>query len=103
MSYCGAQIFEAVGLGEELVNKYFNGTTSLVGGLDVFDLAEEELRNHQRVFSGEKILENDLDVGGEYAWRVRGEEHMWTPDAIAKRSEEHTSELQSRPHLVCRL
>src|SRR5690554_624171 len=84
MSYCGAQIFEAVGLGEELVNKYFNGTTSLVGGLDVFDLAEEELRNHQRVFSGEKILEDDLDVGGEYAWRVRGEEHMWTPDAIAK-------------------
>ena len=84
MSYCGAQIFEAVGLGEELVNKYFNGTASLVGGLNIFDLAEEELRNHQRVFSGEKILEDDLDVGGEYAWRVRGEEHMWTPDAIAK-------------------
>ena len=84
MSYCGAQIFEAIGLGEDLVNTYFNGTPSLVGGLDIFDLAEEELRNHHRVFSGEKILENDLDVGGEYAWRVRGEEHMWTPDAIAK-------------------
>lgn len=84
MSYCGAQIFEAIGLGEELVKKYFNGTSSLIGGLDIFDLAEEELRNHQRVFSGEKILEDNLDVGGEYAWRVRGEEHMWTPDAIAK-------------------
>ncbi len=84
MSYCGAQIFEAVGLGEALIQKYFNGTASLVGGLDIFDLAEEELRNHQRVFSGEKTLEDDLDVGGEYAWRVRGEEHMWTPDAIAK-------------------
>lgn len=84
MSYCGAQIFEAIGLGEELVKKFFAGTPSQVGGLDVFDLAEEALRSHQRAFNQEQILKGQLDVGGEYAWRVRGEEHMWTPDAIAK-------------------
>src|SRR5690554_624456 len=84
LSYCGAQIFEADGLGEALIEKYFNGTSSLVGGLGIFDLPAEDLRNHQRLFSGEKIVADDLDVGGEYAWRVRGEEHLWTPDAIAK-------------------
>src|SRR5690606_1739161 len=65
MSYCGAQIFEAIGLGEELVNKYFAGTPSQVGGLDVFDLAEEALRSHQRAFNQEQILTGQLDVGGE--------------------------------------
>src|SRR6185503_12010769 len=59
MSYTGAQIFEAVGLSKALVDKYFTGTTSSVEGISVFEVAEE-------------------------AFRVRGEEHMWTPDAIAK-------------------
>jgi glutamate synthase (NADPH) large chain len=84
MSYCGAQLFEAIGLEASMVEKYFRGTASQVGGLGVFEVAEEALRMHRAAFGDDPILENMLDAGGEYAWRVRGEEHMWTPDAIAK-------------------
>ncbi len=84
MSYCGAQIFEAVGLSKELVDGYFPGTSTQVGGIGVFEVMEETIRNHKAAFGHDPLLENMLDVGGEYAWRVRGEEHMWTPDAVAK-------------------
>jgi len=84
MSYTGAQIFEAVGLQKVLVEKYFTGTTSTVEGVGVFELAEEAIRVHRSAFSDDPVLLHALDAGGEYAWRVRGEEHMWTPDAIAK-------------------
>jgi glutamate synthase (NADPH) large chain len=85
MSYTGAQIFEAVGLARSMVDKYFTGTTSSIEGIDMFQVAEEAIRIHKAAF-GEKdpVLETMLEAGGEYAWRVRGEEHMWTPDAIAK-------------------
>ena len=84
MSYCGAQIFEAVGLNRELVDKYFRGTASNVGGLGLFEVMEEAVRTHRSAFSNDPVLATMLDPGGEYQWRVRGEEHMWTPDAIAK-------------------
>src|SRR5215217_4821931 len=84
MSYCGAQLFEAIGLEKALVDKYFRGTASQVGGIDVFDVAEEAIRMHRSAFGDDPVLAGMLDAGGEYAWRVRGEEHMWTPDAIAK-------------------
>jgi glutamate synthase (NADPH/NADH) large chain len=84
MSYCGAQLFEAVGLEKTFVDKYFRGTATQVGGIGVFEVAEEALRMHRAAFSDDPVLETMLDAGGEYAWRVRGEEHMWTPDAIAK-------------------
>ena len=84
MSYTGAQIFEAVGLSRALVEKYFTGTTSSVEGIDVFDLAEEALHAHAAAFGSDPVLAHALDAGGEYAFRVRGEDHMWTPDAIAK-------------------
>ncbi len=84
MSYTGAQIFEAVGLQKALIDKYFTGTTSTVEGVGVFELAEEALRVHRSAFGADPVLAQALDAGGEYAWRVRGEEHMWTPDAIAK-------------------
>src|SRR5687768_6148627 len=85
MSYTGSQQFEAVGLARALVDKYFTGTTSNVGGIDVFEVAEEALRIHRAAFDErDPVLAQALDAGGEYAWRVRGEEHMWTPDAIAK-------------------
>ncbi len=84
MSYCGAQLFEAIGLEAKFVEKYFRGTASQVGGIGVFEVAEEALRMHRAAFGDDPVLENMLDAGGEYAWRVRGEEHMWTPDAIAK-------------------
>jgi glutamate synthase (NADPH/NADH) large chain len=85
MSYTGAQIFEAVGLSRALVDKYFNGTTSSVQGMGVFEVADEAIRIHRAAFDeDDPVLKASLDAGGEYAWRVRGEEHMWTPDAIAK-------------------
>ena len=84
MSYCGAQIFEAIGLSSALVGKYFKGTASKVEGIGIFEVAEEAIRTHQQAFSDDPVLAGSLDAGGEYAYRVRGEEHMWTPDAIAK-------------------
>ena len=84
MSYCGAQLFEAIGLNTETVDKYFTGTASRVGGIGVFEIAEEGIRMHKAAFSDNPVLATMLETGGEYAWRARGEEHMWTPDAIAK-------------------
>jgi glutamate synthase (NADPH/NADH) large chain len=84
MSYCGAQLFEVIGLNSETVEKYFTGTASRVEGIGVFEIAEEGIRMHKAAFGDDPVLAGMLDAGGEYAWRVRGEEHMWTPDAIAK-------------------
>jgi glutamate synthase (NADPH/NADH) large chain len=84
MSYCGAQIFEAIGLNKSLVDKYFKGTASNVEGIGVFEVAEEALRLHNLAFGNDPLLREALDAGGEYAFRVRGEDHLWTPDAIAK-------------------
>jgi glutamate synthase (NADPH) large chain len=84
MSYCGAQLFEAIGLNSETVEKYFTGTASRVEGIGVFEIAQEAIRMHKAAFGDDPVLANMLDAGGEYAWRTRGEEHMWTPDAIAK-------------------
>jgi glutamate synthase (NADPH) large chain len=84
MSYCGAQLFEAIGLNKDMVSKYFRGTATQVEGIGVFEVAEEALRNHRAAFGDDPVLASMLDAGGEYAWRTRGEEHMWTPDAIAK-------------------
>ncbi|MFG5407821.1 glutamate synthase-related protein [Piscinibacter sakaiensis] len=84
MSYCGAQLFEAIGLEKGLVQKYFRGTASQIGGITIFDVAEEAIRMHRAAFGDDPVLAGMLDAGGEYAWRTRGEEHMWTPDAIAK-------------------
>jgi glutamate synthase (NADPH) large chain len=84
MSYCGAQLFEAIGLSSAMVAKYFTGTPSRVEGIGVFEIAQEAIRMHNAAFGDSPVLANALETGGEYAWRVRGEEHMWTPDAIAK-------------------
>jgi glutamate synthase domain-containing protein 2/glutamate synthase domain-containing protein 1/glutamate synthase domain-containing protein 3 len=83
-SYCGAQIFEAVGLQKAFVDKYFKGTASNIEGIGLFEVAEEAARLHRLAFGEDPLLANALDAGGEYAYRVRGEEHMWTPDSIAK-------------------
>ncbi len=84
MSYCGAQIFEAIGINRATIDKYFSGTPSSIEGIGVFEIAEEAVRLHKLAFGNSPVLANALDAGGEYAFRVRGEEHMWTPDAIAK-------------------
>ncbi|HVO89180.1 MAG TPA: glutamate synthase-related protein, partial [Casimicrobiaceae bacterium] len=93
-SYCGAQIFEAVGLQKAFVDKYFTGTASNIEGIGLFEVAEEAARMHGLAFGDDPLLRNALDAGGEYAFRVRGEEHMWTPDSIAKL--QHAARANSR-------
>ncbi len=83
-SYCGSQIFEAVGLSSEFVSRYFKGTPTRIEGIGLKEVALEALNTHAAAFGNDPVLANMLDIGGEYAFRVRGEEHMWTPDSIAK-------------------
>ncbi|MBL8470727.1 MAG: glutamate synthase large subunit [Rhodocyclaceae bacterium] len=83
-SYCGAQIFETIGLSSEFVARYFRGTATLVEGIGLSEVAEEALRTHQAAFGDDPVLAHALEAGGEYAFRVRGEDHLWTPDSIAK-------------------
>ncbi len=81
-SYCGAQIFDAVGLSSEFVQKYFTGTSTTIEGVGLAEVAEETVRRHRDAFGNVPVLEDALAVGGDYAYRVRGEEHVWTPDTI---------------------
>jgi len=83
-SYCGAQIFDAVGLASEFVDTYFAGTASRIEGVGLQEIAEESVRWHRDAFGANPIYEGALDVGGDYAFRIRGEAHAWTPDSIAK-------------------
>ena len=80
-SYCGAQIFEAVGLAPELVERHFTGTASRIGGIGIETLAEETLARHARAYPGSS--DELLPVVGLYAWRRDGEHHQWNPDTIA--------------------
>jgi glutamate synthase (NADPH/NADH) large chain len=83
-SYCGAQIFEAVGLSQEFVDRYFTGTPTPVEGIGLKEVAEEAVRLHRLAYSDAPLYRDQLDAGGDYAYRIRGEAHMWTPDSIAK-------------------
>ncbi len=82
-SYCGGQIFDAIGLQQELVDKYFFGTATMIEGVGLAAIAEETVARHSAAFGKDPILATTLDIGGEYAYRMRGEAHAWTPDAIA--------------------
>jgi len=83
-SYCGAQIFEAIGLSSDFVGRYFAGTSTKIEGIGLKEVALEALNTHAAAFGNDPVLAGMLDAGGEYAFRIRGEEHMWTPDSIAK-------------------
>lgn len=82
-SYCGAQIFDAIGLKTDFVNKFFFGTATSIEGVGLEEIAIETVRRHQDAFGGVHVLQSSLDVGGEYMFRKRGETHAWTPDNIA--------------------
>ncbi len=82
-SYCGAQIFDAIGLSSELVEKYFFGTATIIEGIGLAEIAEETVARHKAAFGKDPVLANTLDIGGEYAYRIRGENHAWSPDSIA--------------------
>ena len=82
-SYCGAQIFDAVGLSSAFVEEFFFGTATQIEGIGLDAIAEETVRRHSEAFGDIPYLANNLDVGGEYAYRIRGEDHIWGPDAVA--------------------
>jgi glutamate synthase (NADPH/NADH) large chain len=83
-SYCGAQIFEALGLSAELVDRYFTGTTSKLGGIGLDVIAEEVARRHRVAYppSGISPAHRRLNVGGEYQWRREGEPHLFDPETV---------------------
>jgi glutamate synthase (NADPH/NADH) large chain/glutamate synthase (ferredoxin) len=80
-SYCGAQIFEAVGLSRTVVDRYFTGTPSRIGGIGLREIAEGALARHARAFGGS--ADELLPVMGLYAWRAEGEHHQWNPETIS--------------------
>ncbi|HUQ13613.1 MAG TPA: glutamate synthase-related protein, partial [Novosphingobium sp.] len=82
-SYCGAQIFDAVGLSSAFVDKYFTGTATTIEGVGLAEVAEEAVRRHAAAWGDDPILRRMLDVGGIYQYRIRGEEHAWTPANVA--------------------
>jgi glutamate synthase (NADPH/NADH) large chain len=86
-SYQGAQIFEAVGVGRETIDRWFPGTASRVGGIGLAEIAHESLLRHASGFEApiEDVDDDEdaLDVGGVYAWRVSGERHLWSPQTVA--------------------
>jgi glutamate synthase domain-containing protein 2/glutamate synthase domain-containing protein 3 len=83
-SYRGAQIFEAIGLNRELIERYFTWTPSRVEGIGLDVIAAECAARHHHAYEISPSLDGDLDVGGQYQWRRRGEFHMYNPESIAK-------------------
>ena len=81
-SYCGAQVFEAIGLGPRLVERYFTGTASRIGGIEVLEVAEEVLQRHRRAFE-ECGFGDRLELGGRFHYRNQGEHHNWNPRTIS--------------------
>ncbi len=83
-SYCGAQIFEAIGLNREFVDRYFTWTASRIGGVGIDVIAEEVRCRHERAYPERPVAKPDLDWGGEYQWRRDGEYHLFNPDTVFK-------------------
>ena len=83
-SYCGAQIFDAVGLSSDFVARYFTRTATTIEGIGLAEVAQETVRRHASAYGDNPIYRNMLDVGGIYQYRLRGEEHAWTPANIAQ-------------------
>jgi glutamate synthase (NADPH/NADH) large chain len=82
-SYCGAQIFDAVGLAGDFVDEHFFGTHTAIEGVGLAEIAEETVTRHRNAFDGDLVYRRFLDTGGDYAFRIRGEEHNWTPETIS--------------------
>ena len=84
-SYRGAQIFEAIGLNDEVVQRYFSGTPSRIQGIGLNIIEEEALQRHRSAFDDPYLPGmQELEMGGQYQWRRHGEFHQWNPEAIAK-------------------
>jgi glutamate synthase (NADPH) large chain len=83
-SYCGAQIFDAVGLASSFVDKYFTGTATTIEGVGLREIAEEAVQRHRHAYGDDQIYHEMLDAGGDYGFRLRGEDHAWTPQSVAR-------------------
>src|SRR5262249_50790695 len=83
-SYCGAQIFEAVGLGKEIIDRYFTWTSSRLGGIGLDAIHEDVKARHQRAFPERPTNGHTLEVGGVYQWRKEGEYHLFNPETVHK-------------------
>ena len=84
-SYRGAQIFEAVGLAQDLIDRYFTGTASRIGGIDLDTIAEETMMRHRQAWPDVRLIfSKGLDAGGRYLWRRNGEHHLFNPMTIAR-------------------
>ena len=84
-SYRGAQIFEALGLNQEVIEQYFTWTASRIEGIGLEEIAKETLMNHTKAYQNKiSELREELEVGGKYQWRRRGEYHLLNPDTIGK-------------------
>lgn len=81
-SYCGAQIFDAVGLADAFLERYFTGTRCAIGGVGLEEVSQETVQRHRIAYSNALPFRGQLDVGGELAFRLRGEEHAWTPETV---------------------
>ena len=82
-SYCGAQIVDAVGLSRAFIDEFFFGTATTIEGAGLAEIAQETQRRHADAFGISPVLSTALEVGGEYAYRVRGETHSWTPETVS--------------------
>lgn len=82
-SYCGAQIFDAVGLSSDFIAEFFAGTATRIEGVGLDGVAHETVQRHRDAFGDAPVYRNMLDVGGEYAVRIRGEDHVWTYETVS--------------------
>jgi glutamate synthase (NADPH/NADH) large chain len=83
-SYCGAQIFDAVGLSSAFVEKCFTGTATTIEGVGFQQIAEEAVTRHRNAYGDSPLYRSMLDVGGDYQFRLRGETHAWTPESVGR-------------------
>ena len=82
-SYCGAQIFDAVGLNSVFIEKYFTNTKTAIEGVGLSEISRETVMRHEQAYGEDLIYKKSLDVGGDYAVRIRGEAHQWNFDSIS--------------------
>ncbi len=83
-SYCGAQIFEAVGIGKKVIDRYFTWTASRVGGIGLDTIAGHVLKRHAHAYPDRSVNGHTLDAGGSYQWRRDGELHLFNPETVHK-------------------
>ncbi|MHC4882152.1 MAG: glutamate synthase large subunit [Planctomycetota bacterium] len=83
-SYFNAQLFEAVGINKDVIDKYFTGTSSRIGGIGLEQIAKDAIRRHKNAYQPQKPGSLELEFGGDYMYRLNGERHLWNPTTVSK-------------------